>query len=126
MSDANPQPTPPRKTDGWLEPGPTNIQVIYVLYLVALVVGVTALVGIVLAYLNRGKSEPWVETHYTWAIRTFWIGILFSIISMVLMMVAIGFLLLLATAIWAVVRIVIGLQAVSRKEAIKNPESWML
>ncbi|MFC6486698.1 DUF4870 family protein [Nitratireductor sp. GCM10026969] len=120
------QPTPPGRTNGWLEPGPTNIQVIYILYLVSFVIGISALVGIVLAYLNRGKSEPWVETHYTWAIRTFWIGVLYGIVSAVLMVVGIGFLLLLAVAIWAVVRIVIGLQAVSRSEPIKNPESWML
>ncbi|WP_265516579.1 DUF4870 family protein [Nitratireductor luteus] len=126
MSETNTDPTPPRKTDGWLEPGPTNIQVIYVLYLASFVIGISALVGIVLAYINRDKSEAWVETHYTWAIRTFWIGILFGLISAILMVIGIGFLLLLAVVIWAVVRIVIGLQAVSRREAIKNPQSWIL
>ena len=34
--------------------------------------------------MNRGKSEPWVETHYTWAIRTFWIGMLYTLIGFVL------------------------------------------
>lgn len=126
MNETTPQPNPPSKSNGWLEPGPTNIQVIYVLYLVSLVLGVTALVGIVLAYLNRGKSEEWIETHYTWAIRTFWIGLLFGFISMILMVVGIGFLLMFAVAIWAVVRIVIGLQQVSRNAPIKNPQSWML
>ena len=125
MTETN-QPTPPRKTDGWLEPGPTNIQVIYILYLVGFVIGISALVGIVLAYMNRGKSEAWIETHYTWAIRTFWIAILYALISMVLMVVGIGFLLLLAVAVWIVVRIVIGLQLVGRGEPIKNPQSWML
>lgn len=126
MSETNQQPTPPRKPDGWLEPGATNIQVIYVLYLVGFVIGISALVGIVIAYMNRGKSEAWVETHYTWAIRTFWIGLLFGLISGILMIVGIGFILLLAVAVWAVVRIVIGLQSVSRGEPIKNPESWIL
>ena len=126
MSDTNPQPTPPGRTSGWLEPGPSNIQVIYVLYLVSLVIGVSALVGIILAYMNRSKSEEWVETHYTWAIRTFWIGVLYGFISVILMVVGIGFLLLLATAVWAVVRIIIGLQAVSRGDPIKNPDSWIL
>jgi len=125
MTETN-QPTPPRKTDRWLEPGPTNIQVIYILYLVSFVIGISALVGIVLAYMNRGKSETWIETHYTWAIRTFWIGILYALISMVLMVVGIGFLLLLAVAVWIVVRAVVGLQLVGRREPIKNPQSWML
>jgi len=83
-------------------------------------------VGSVLAYLNRGKSPAWVETHYTWAIRTFWIGLLFGFISLLLLFVAIGFLTALATAVWAIVRIVIGLQAIGRSEPIKNPQSWLI
>ncbi|WP_159589645.1 DUF4870 family protein [Chelativorans xinjiangense] len=126
MSEPNPQQTPPRKAEGWLDPGATNIQVIYILYLVGFVIGISALVGIVIAYMNRGKSDEWIETHYTWAIRTFWIGLLFGLVSAILMVVGIGFLLLLATAIWVIIRIIIGLQAVGRGEPIRNPESWIL
>lgn len=126
MSETNSQPTPPSQPSNWLEPGPSNIQLIYILYLAGFVIGISALVGIVLAYINRGKSEEWLETHYTWAIRTFWIGILYAVISSILTIVAIGFLLLLIVAIWVVVRVVIGLQAVSRREPIKNPQSWVL
>ncbi|WP_292899278.1 MULTISPECIES: DUF4870 family protein [unclassified Nitratireductor] len=126
MSDMQNQPDETRKTDGWLEPGPTNIQVIYILYLVGFVIGISALVGIVLAYMNRGKVSGWLETHYTWAIRTFWIGLLLGFVSALLMIVGIGFLLMIALAIWAVVRCVIGLQAVGRREPIKNPQSWLI
>jgi len=126
MSSTDQKPTPPSKISGWLDPGPTNIQVIYILYLVSFVIGISALVGIVLAYMNRGKSAAWVETHYTWAIRTFWIGIFYALVSTVLMVVGIGFLLLFAVAVWVVVRVVIGLQLVSRGEPIRNPESWVL
>ncbi|RIK84275.1 MAG: hypothetical protein DCC69_12600 [Hyphomicrobiales bacterium] len=130
MTDPGTQPAPrrpaPRQTDRWLEPGPTNVQVIYVLYIASFVIGVTAIVGIVIAYLNRGKAGGWVETHYTWAIRTFWIGLLGGFVSLLLMIVGIGFLLALAVAIWVIVRCVVGLQAVSRGEPIRNPESWML
>ncbi len=126
MSETDPQPPRPGAADRWLEPGANNIQLIYVLYLVGFVVGITAVVGIVLAYLNRGKSEGWVETHYTWAIRTFWIGVLFAAVSVLLMIIGIGFVLLLAAGVWVVVRTVVGLQAVSRGDPIRNPESWML
>lgn len=125
MTDPETQPAP-RKTDRWLEPGPTNVQVIYVLYLVSFVIGVTAVIGIVIAYLNRGKAGGWIETHYTWLIRTFWIGLLGGFVSVLLMIVGIGFLLALAVAVWVIVRCVVGLQAVSRGEPIRNPESWML
>lgn len=122
---SNPDMTP-RSSDRWLEPGPTNMQVIYALYLVSFVIGVTALIGIVIAYINRGKASGWIETHYTWAIRTFWIGLLGGFVSLILMIVGIGFLLALAVAIWVIVRCIVGLQAVGRGEAIKNPQSWML
>ena len=48
MSEMEPQPTQSRKTDGWLDPGRTNIQVIYILYLVGFVIGISALVGVVM------------------------------------------------------------------------------
>ncbi|MEQ8298213.1 MAG: hypothetical protein RIB55_17215 [Nitratireductor sp.] len=126
MSDMNSSPNEPRQTDRWLEAGKTNIQIIYVLYLVSLAIGVTALIGIVLAHMNRGKAGGWVETHYTWAIRTFWIGVLYGVICVVLAVIGIGFLLMIAVAVWAIVRIVIGLQKSSREEPIDNPESWLI
>ncbi|PSM18714.1 MULTISPECIES: DUF4870 family protein [Nitratireductor] len=126
MSDMNSGPNEPRQTDRWLEAGKTNIQIIYVLYLVSLAIGVTALIGIVLAHMNRGKAGGWVETHYTWAIRTFWIGVLYGVICVVLAVIGIGFLLMIAVAVWAIVRIVIGLQKSAREEPIDNPESWLI
>ena len=126
MSDINPQPSTPRQTDRWLEPGATNAQVIYILYLAGLVIGVSALVGIVLAYMNRGKVGGYVETHYTWLIRTFWIGVLYALVSAFLMFVMIGFLLMFAAAVWFIARCIIGLQALGRGEPIKNPESWII
>lgn len=119
-------PQPGRQTDKWMEPGKTNVQVIYFLYLAGFVIGITPLVGIVLAYVNRGKSEAWIETHYTWAIRTFWIGLLYGLVSFILAFILIGFLLMLATAVWFILRCIFGLQALSRDEPMKNPQSWIL
>ena len=123
MSDSQPQQSPPRQTDRWLEPGQTNAQVIYILYLV---VGVTMIVGVVLAYINRGKTGGFVESHYTFLIRTFWIGLLYGLISVVLFFVFIGVLLMFVVLVWFIARCVLGLQALQRGEAVKNPESWLL
>lgn len=124
---SSPDMTPaPRKSDGWLEPGPANVQVIYALYLASFAIGITALIGLVLAYINRGKDGGWIETHYTWLIRTFWIGLLGGFVSVVLMIIGIGFFLALAMVVWVIVRCIIGLQAVGRREAIKNPQSWIV
>ena len=126
MTDTQPTPPPQRETDRWLEPGKTNIQVIYVLYLASMIVGITSIIGVVIAYMNRGKAGGWIESHYTWAIRTFWMGLLYSLISAVLMIVGIGFLLIIAVAIWAIIRIVKGLQKAARDEAIDDPETWLI
>ncbi|MBN9235667.1 MULTISPECIES: DUF4870 family protein [Phyllobacteriaceae] len=126
MSDSQPQQSPPRQTDRWLEPGQTNAQVIYILYLASLVVGVTMIVGVVLAYINRGKTGGFVESHYTFLIRTFWIGLLYGLISVVLFFVFIGVLLMFVVLVWFIARCVLGLQALQRGEAVKNPESWLL
>lgn len=125
MSDPQPNFTP-RQTDRWLDPGPTNVQVIYILYLAGLVIGISGIVGIVLAYMNRGKAGGFVESHYTWLIRTFWIGLCYAFVSFVLMMVFIGFILMFAVAVWFIVRCIMGLQALGRGEPIKNPESWLI
>jgi uncharacterized membrane protein len=118
------QPTP--RGNALLDPGKENVQLIYILYLAGFVVGITAIVGIVMAYINRGKSEPWVETHYTWLIRTFWIGLLYSLAAFVLMFVAVGFLLFALIAIWFIVRCVVGMQTLGRNEPIKDPQSWLI
>lgn len=124
---SNPDQSPePRKTDRWLEPGRTNLQVIYILYLVSFVIGITGIVGIVLAHLNRGKSAPWLESHYTWAIRTFWIGLLGALLSFVLMFVVIGMITIFIVGIWIIIRTIIGLQKLGRNEPIDNPQSWLL
>ena len=124
---SNPDQAPePRQTDRWLEPGKTNLQVIYILYLVSFVIGISGIVGIVLAHLNRGKSEPWLETHYTWAIRTFWLGVLGALVSMVLFVVIIGMVTMFLVALWIIVRTIVGLQKLGRNEPIDNPQSWLL
>lgn len=111
----------------YLAPGGDNAKLIYILYLVSALVGVTALVGLVMAYLNRGQaSGTWAESHYTYQIRTFWIGLLYALISALLMLVGIGFLLIIAVAIWAIVRCIRGLQWAAAGNAVPDPQTWIV
>lgn len=126
MSNPGPNTPTPRQTDRWLEPGSTNALVIYILYLASLVIGVTGIVGLVLAYINRGKAGGIVESHYTFLIRTFWIGLLYALIAVVLIFLVIGFLLMFAVAVWFIARCILGIQALQRGEPIKKPQSWLL
>lgn len=121
-----PPPIEPRQTDKWLEPGPQNALVIYILYLVGFIIGITAIVGIVMAYLNRNKAGGFVESHYTWQIRTFWIALLASLVSALLFIVGIGFILMFAVAVWVIIRVVKGLMALNKNEPIADPQSWWI
>lgn len=126
MTDMNTPPAEPRQTDQWLEPGKTNVQVVYFLYIAGMFIPILPLVGLIMAYINRGKAGGWVDTHYTYLIRTFWIGILYIFVATILVVLLIGVLLYVAIAIWIIVRCILGLQAAGRGEAVKNPECWLI
>ncbi|MBX2849222.1 MAG: hypothetical protein KTR16_12925 [Acidiferrobacterales bacterium] len=102
-----------------------NAKLIYILYLVSIVVGVTSLIGVVMAYLNKGEAPDWVKSHYQFLIRTFWIGLLYGIIGLVLMTVLIGFLVLLFVLVWYIVRCVKGMQLIEKGQPHPDPTSWM-
>ena len=62
----------------------------YALYVAAFFTGVTALVGVVLAYMRRGSASPLVRSHLDWQIRIFWHCILAGIVIFTLHAVVIG------------------------------------
>lgn len=103
----------------------SGANLVYILYLVALAVGVTGIVGVVMAYMYRGTAPAWVQTHYQFQIRTFWIWLLGVVVGGLLTFVFIGFLILPAVLIWFIVRCVKGMQYVGRREAYPNPETWL-
>lgn len=114
------------KAGGIADPGASNANLVYILYLVALVSGITAIVGVVMAYINRDAAPDWLRTHYTFQIRTFWISLLYSVIGVVLAFVMVGFLVLALALIWYIVRCVKGMQLLGQNKPIANPQSWML
>jgi uncharacterized membrane protein len=96
------------------------------LYAASFLVGITGIVGLVLAYVWKGEPhEPWEETHYIYLIRTFWIGLAGVVIGTVLTVVLIGFLILLATALWVIVRTVMSLVNAQKRAAMPNPAALL-
>jgi uncharacterized membrane protein len=103
--------------------------VVYILYLahfVPVIGWVATIVGLVLAYVERPTAPEWLKSHYTFQIRTFWIGLLFGAVSLFLFLILIGIPLLLATWIWFIVRCAVGLSRLLRNEAYPTPESWVV
>lgn len=100
-------------------------KIIYVLYLVAIIFGITGLIGVVMAYVYRSDAPAWLGSHYQFQIRTFWIGLLYFLAGLMLTFVLIGYLVLLFWVIWVIIRCIKGIKALDQKEAPPNPQGWM-
>ena len=98
--------------------------VVYILYLVSLLIGVTNVVGLIMAYVNRRDAPEWVQTHYRFQIRTFWIGLLYVFIGLLTFIIVIGIFWLMFVFVWWIVRCVKGMQAISRGEPYDRPATW--
>ncbi len=100
--------------------------IISVLYLASFVTGITGLVGIVLAHVWQGESQgTWAESHFSYLIRTFWIGFAASIVAGLLSIVLIGFLLLPLIAVWVGVRSVMSLIKAQKQEPMPDPQTLL-
>ncbi len=108
------------------EPGAEMAQLVYILYATAVLVGVTGIAGVIVAYINRDDAAgTWLESHYRWQIGTFWIWLLFTVIGIVsIPLFFLGGLLLLATLVWFIARVAIGWGQYSKQAPIRNPTSW--
>src|SRR5215469_5006287 len=106
MTDAAgpPSPTPP--------PAPMNspftderqmAMIVYIAYLVAFAFPPLAVAGLVLAYVNRDTAPDWLKSHYTFQIYTFWLGLLYWIVSIALCVILIGVVGIIATMVWWIV-----------------------
>jgi len=106
-------------------PDTTMPMVVYALYLISFVVGFTSVIGVVIAYVYRGRGPAWLDEHYRYQIRTFWIGLLYATIASLLVLVAIGIPLLIALAVWLIVRCVKGFRGLQEKRAPDNVDTWL-
>jgi uncharacterized membrane protein len=100
--------------------------VAYACYAAAIVFAVPILIGVVIAYLQRREAAgTWRESHYAWLIRTFWIGLLYSVVATLLTKVLIGVLLGFLVLIWFIVRVVKGWKAYDRRAPLPKPKTWL-
>ncbi len=106
-------------------PNSGKATIVYILYLAGVVVPLTPVIGVVMAYLDRAEAQPWVASHHTFQIRTFWISWLFAFIAFLLSFVVIGMLLFPVILVWYIIRCVKGLDAATKNRPIEEPESWL-
>ena len=83
--------------------------VVYLLYALSYLFGVTYLIGLIIAYVKRGDTgEAWIEDHFSWQINTFWVTLILSILGVATMFIGIGWFVLVGSAIWNIYRIIKG------------------
>jgi uncharacterized membrane protein len=99
---------------------------VYVLYGVSYFAsGVSALIGVVIAHMKVVDADPMLQSHYRFQIRTFWIGLAYLAIGVLLCMVLIGIPILVWWFVWSLVRIVKGGLLLVEHKPIANPKSWL-
>ena len=105
----------------------TTLHVTYALHAVGLAIGAfgastvvgsfifgwPSIIAVIINYVKRGDARgTWLESHFDWQIRTFWIALAFAVliggIGFVLAIVIIGF------AIWAIGFFILGIWAIYR------------
>jgi uncharacterized membrane protein len=92
--------------------------------------GIVSFVGLVLSYVWSSEAhEAWEESHYRYAQRTFWIGLLYAVLAgllyVTIILIPLGWLLHLGILLWFAVRSIRGLFAAQRREAVVGVESWL-
>ncbi len=131
--------------------------IVGLLYLLNLVTGFSAIVGLILAYIWRGEgqTQEWEQSHFTYLIRSFWIGLLVCVLLMALFFG--GFFSIIAAAessgehlgqgepapavillaifgtfglgligtAWFCVRTIISMVKASNREPMPRPKTWL-
>jgi len=96
-------------TDASLRSNKTLTWIIYALYAASFIVGITSIAAIIMNYVKRADvAGTFLESHFTWQIRTFWISLIAAVVGMLLMVVLVGWIVLLLDTVWVVYRLVIG------------------
>jgi uncharacterized membrane protein len=102
----------------------TSTKIIYFLLMVSTMIGFTGLIAIIMAYVFKDDSEEWLQTHYRFQIRSFWIGLLYMTIGIFTFNIGIGSLIILFTVVWMIIRCAKGLKQLEKNQPVKNLESW--
>src|SRR5262245_18822908 len=97
---------------------------VYILYLVGYLVGITWLIGVIIAYTQRSNPDVLVRSHSQNQITIFWATLVYVIVGSLLALVLIGWLVLALWFVWSLIRIIKGLMALNNNLPIDRPTSW--
>ncbi len=87
----------------------TVATVVYALQALGFFNGITWIAAVIINYVKKEEvAGTWLESHFRWQIRTFWFGLLWAALGVILFVLIVGWFILAADAIWIIYRIVKG------------------
>jgi len=87
----------------------TLTTVIYGLYALSMFAGISAIVAIVLNYIKIDEAKgTWLESHFSWQIRTFWWSVVWLVVGGLTWIILIGWVVWGVAFVWFVYRIAKG------------------
>jgi uncharacterized membrane protein len=79
------------------------------LIVTAFLTGWPSIIAVILNYVKRSDVRgTWLDSHFSWQIRTFWFALLWLLIGGVLALLLVGFVILFAVGVWVLYRIIRG------------------
>lgn len=93
------------------------VVVAYALYAVGLFgLLLPSVLALALNYQRRDRSGPCYGSHHRWMIRTFWWGVFWGAIGLLLFFVLVGYAVLVVLSVWWVYRVIRGALALADEE----------
>lgn len=99
-------------------------KIIYLLFLANIIIQFLGVIGVIVAYVNKNDAPAWLQSHYQFQIRTFWIGLLYIFTGVILAMAVVGYFVLLFWVVWVVIRCAKGIKYLDQKQPYPNPTTW--
>ena len=96
----------------------------YVTYALGLFIWFAPVVGVILAYVKRDEAQGSIyASHIDYLIKTFWVSLIGMVLGMLTILILIGWLILAATGVWLIYRVVVGLIKLNEDKPVSN-QGW--
>lgn len=114
----------------YISPGKKNIILIYLLYFMGSFIEILPIIGAIFAFIGIEQKDNFLKSHYLFAFRTFCIGIIGAIATLISigtiatfisMFVFVGFILYIVLLVWFIMRAIIALKYLLNDQEHPNP-----
>jgi uncharacterized membrane protein len=83
--------------------------IIYALYAVSVFFGITFVIAVIMNYVKRSDVKgTWLESHFNWQIRTFWVSLVGGAIGFATIIFFVGWVILAVVGVWFLYRVIKG------------------